>query len=61
VDLGIRNLRLLTNNPQKRVGLEGYGLHFVERVPIEVPANPENHRYLSTKRDKLGHMFSSLP
>jgi 3,4-dihydroxy 2-butanone 4-phosphate synthase/GTP cyclohydrolase II len=61
VDLGIRNLRLLTNNPQKRVGLEGYGLHFVERVPIEVPVNPENHRYLSTKRDKLGHMFSSLP
>jgi 3,4-dihydroxy 2-butanone 4-phosphate synthase / GTP cyclohydrolase II len=61
VDLGVKNLRLLTNNPKKRVGLEGYGLHFVERVPIEVPANPENHRYLSTKRDKLGHMFSSLP
>jgi 3,4-dihydroxy 2-butanone 4-phosphate synthase/GTP cyclohydrolase II len=61
VDLGIKNLRLLTNNPRKRVGLEGYGLHVVERVPIEVPANPENHRYLSTKRDKLGHMLSSLP
>jgi 3,4-dihydroxy 2-butanone 4-phosphate synthase/GTP cyclohydrolase II len=61
VDLGVKNLRLLTNNPQKRVGLEGYGLHFVERVPIEVPSNPDNHRYLSTKRDKLGHMLGSLP
>jgi 3,4-dihydroxy 2-butanone 4-phosphate synthase/GTP cyclohydrolase II len=61
VDLGVKNLRLLTNNPKKRVGLEGYGLHFVERVPIEVAANPENHRYLSTKRDKLGHMFTALP
>jgi 3,4-dihydroxy 2-butanone 4-phosphate synthase/GTP cyclohydrolase II len=61
VDLGIRNLRLLTNNPTKRVGLEGYGLHVVERVPIEIPPNPENHRYLSTKRDKLGHMLTSLP
>jgi 3,4-dihydroxy 2-butanone 4-phosphate synthase / GTP cyclohydrolase II len=61
VDLGVHNLRLLTNNPKKRVGLEGYGLHFVERVAIEVPATPENHRYLSTKRDKLGHILSSLP
>ncbi|MGH7311644.1 MAG: bifunctional 3,4-dihydroxy-2-butanone-4-phosphate synthase/GTP cyclohydrolase II, partial [Candidatus Rokuibacteriota bacterium] len=52
-------LRLLTNNPKKRVGLEGYGLHFVERVPIEVAPTPENHRYLSTKRDKLGHILSS--
>jgi 3,4-dihydroxy 2-butanone 4-phosphate synthase/GTP cyclohydrolase II len=60
VDLGVKNLRLLTNNPRKRVGLEGYGLHCVERVPIEVPANPDNLRYLSTKRDKLGHMLSSL-
>jgi 3,4-dihydroxy 2-butanone 4-phosphate synthase/GTP cyclohydrolase II len=61
VDLGVKNLRLLTNNPQKRVGLEGYGLHFVERVPIEVPPNPDNARYLSTKRDKLGHLLTSLP
>jgi len=61
VDLGIRNVRLLTNNPKKRVGLESYGLRIVERVPIEVPVTPDNHRYLSTKRDKLGHMFSSLP
>ncbi|HEV8615004.1 MAG TPA: bifunctional 3,4-dihydroxy-2-butanone-4-phosphate synthase/GTP cyclohydrolase II [Methylomirabilota bacterium] len=61
VDLGLRNLRLLTNNPAKRAGLEGYGLHVVERVPLEVPANPENRKYLSTKRDKLGHLLSSLP
>jgi len=59
VDLGVRNLRLLTNNPKKRVGLEGYGLHVVERVPLEVAPTPENHRYLSTKRDKLGHILSS--
>lgn len=61
VDLAVKNLRLLTNNPSKRVGLEGYGLHFVERVPIEVPVNPENHKYLSVKRDKLGHLLTSLP
>ncbi len=59
VDLGVKNLRLLTNNPKKRVGLEGYGLHFVERVPLEVAPTAENHRYLSTKRDKLGHILSS--
>ncbi len=58
VDLGVKNLRLLTNNPKKRVGLESYGLRIVERVPIEIPATPENHRYLSTKRDKLGHLLS---
>ncbi len=61
VDLGVRNLRLLTNNPKKIVGLEAYGLHFVERVPIEIPANHANLKYLSTKRDKLGHLLSSLP
>jgi 3,4-dihydroxy 2-butanone 4-phosphate synthase/GTP cyclohydrolase II len=61
VDLGVRNLRLLTNNPKKRVGLESYGLRIVERVPIEIPPTPENARYLSTKRDKLGHLLSSLP
>jgi 3,4-dihydroxy 2-butanone 4-phosphate synthase/GTP cyclohydrolase II len=60
-DLGVRNLRLLTNNPKKIVGLEGYGLHFVERVPIEIPANEANRKYLSTKRDKLGHLLTSLP
>ena len=61
VDLGLRNLRLLTNNPTKRAGLEGYGLQVIERVPLEVPSNPENRRYLSTKRDKLGHLLTSLP
>ena len=61
VDLGVRNIRLLTNNPKKIVGLEGYGLHIAERVPIEVPANEANRKYLSTKRDKLGHLLSSLP
>jgi 3,4-dihydroxy 2-butanone 4-phosphate synthase/GTP cyclohydrolase II len=61
VDLGVRNHRLLTNNPTKRAGLEGYGLQVVERVPIEVPSNPENRKYLSTKRDKLGHILTSLP
>src|SRR2546422_913290 len=61
VDLGVKNLRLLTNNPKKIVGLEGYGLHIAERVPIEVPATDANLKYLSTKRDKLGHLLSSLP
>jgi 3,4-dihydroxy 2-butanone 4-phosphate synthase/GTP cyclohydrolase II len=61
VDLGLKNLRLVTNNPAKRAGLEGYGLTVLERVPVEVPANPENRKYLSTKRDKLGHLLSSLP
>ena len=60
VDLGLKNLRILTNNPAKRAGLEGYGLQVVERVPLEIPANPENRRYLSTKRDKLGHLLPSL-
>jgi 3,4-dihydroxy 2-butanone 4-phosphate synthase/GTP cyclohydrolase II len=59
-DLQVKNLRLLTNNPKKIVGLEGYGLHFVERVPIEIPANDANRKYLSTKRDKLGHLLSFL-
>ncbi|HXG05371.1 MAG TPA: bifunctional 3,4-dihydroxy-2-butanone-4-phosphate synthase/GTP cyclohydrolase II [Candidatus Binatia bacterium] len=60
VDLGIRRLRLLTNNPKKRVGLEAYGLSIVDRVPLETPSTPDNHRYLSAKRDKLGHLLSSL-
>ncbi len=55
VDLGVRKIRLLTNNPRKIVGLDGHGLEVVERVPIEVPPRRENHRYLATKRDKLGH------
>ena len=55
VDLGLSEIRLLTNNPAKRAGLEGYGLHVVERVPIVVQANEHNIRYLETKRTKLGH------
>ncbi len=54
-DLGISKLRLMTNNPKKRVGLMGYGLEIVENVPIEIKPNPHNEKYLKTKRDKLGH------
>ena len=57
VDLGIRRLRLLTNNPCKIAGLEGYGIEIVERVPIVIPANEHDKRYLATKRDKMGHIF----
>jgi 3,4-dihydroxy 2-butanone 4-phosphate synthase/GTP cyclohydrolase II len=54
-DLGVRKMRLMTNNPRKRTGLVGYGLEIVENVPIEIPANTHNQRYLQTKKDKLGH------
>lgn len=57
VDLGIKNIRLMTNNPKKLVGLQGYGLKNVERVPIEVGCKVENEHYLKTKRDKMGHMI----
>ena len=57
LDLGVRQIRLLTNNPKKVVGVDGYGLRIVERVPIQIPANENNRRYLSTKRDKLGHLL----
>jgi 3,4-dihydroxy 2-butanone 4-phosphate synthase/GTP cyclohydrolase II len=60
VTLGVRKMRLLTNNPRKIVGLGAYGLQVVERVPIEVPPNASNVRYLSTKRDKLGHMLGQV-
>jgi 3,4-dihydroxy 2-butanone 4-phosphate synthase/GTP cyclohydrolase II len=56
-DLGIRKIRLMTNNPKKVVGLQGYGLVIVERIPIEVPPNKLNEKYLKTKRDKLGHLI----
>ncbi len=58
VNLGVRRLRLLTNNPRKVAGLEGYGIEIVERVPIEVAHRPENRRYLETKRSKLGHLLA---
>jgi 3,4-dihydroxy 2-butanone 4-phosphate synthase/GTP cyclohydrolase II len=54
-DLGLTTIRILTNNPKKISGLEGYGLTVVEQVPIEVPPNAENRRYLVAKRDKLAH------
>ena len=53
--LGVHKMRLLTNNPTKRVGLESYGLEIVENVPIEVIPNEYNERYLKTKRDRMGH------
>ncbi|CAN5243687.1 bifunctional 3,4-dihydroxy-2-butanone-4-phosphate synthase/GTP cyclohydrolase II [soil metagenome] len=59
-DLGLTTIRLLTNNPRKMEGIEAYGLTVVEQVPIEVPANEENQRYLDVKRDKLGHALGKL-
>jgi len=56
-DLGVRKMKLLTNNPAKRVGLEGYGLQIVERVPLRPTIHPENENYLRTKRDKMGHLL----
>ena len=56
-DLGVRKMRLMTNNPKKVVGLNGYGLDIVERVPLEIDPNEINARYLRTKRDKLGHLI----
>jgi 3,4-dihydroxy 2-butanone 4-phosphate synthase/GTP cyclohydrolase II len=58
VDLGLSSLRLLTNNPRKRVALEAYGLSFSDIIPLEVAPNEHNRRYLETKRDKLGHLLS---
>lgn len=60
VDLGVSTMRLLTNNPTKRAGLEGYGLSIVERVPLESEPTSENLRYLQTKREKLGHLLETL-
>ncbi|MDE2732624.1 MAG: bifunctional 3,4-dihydroxy-2-butanone-4-phosphate synthase/GTP cyclohydrolase II [Bacteroidota bacterium] len=59
-DLGVRKLRLMTNNPKKRVGLGGYGLEISECVPLEVPPNHENIAYLRTKRDRMGHTLKNL-
>jgi 3,4-dihydroxy 2-butanone 4-phosphate synthase/GTP cyclohydrolase II len=57
VDLGVRKMRLLTNNPRKLIGIDGYGLELVEQVPIRIDPNPHNASYLRTKRDKLGHLL----
>ena len=59
-DLGISKVRLLTNNPRKIVGLEGYGLKVVERVPIEIQSKPENSKYLCTKKVKMGHILTGV-
>jgi 3,4-dihydroxy 2-butanone 4-phosphate synthase/GTP cyclohydrolase II len=60
VDLGVRSMRLLTNNPSKRAGLEGYGLSILERVPLETRPNARNIEYLRTKREKMGHLLTHL-
>jgi 3,4-dihydroxy 2-butanone 4-phosphate synthase/GTP cyclohydrolase II len=57
VSLGVKKIKLLTNNPKKVVGLQGYGLDIVERIPIEMLPNENNEKYLKTKRDKLGHLI----
>jgi 3,4-dihydroxy 2-butanone 4-phosphate synthase/GTP cyclohydrolase II len=57
VDLGLETIRLITNNPKKIVGLEGYGLKITDRVPIEIPPVIENFEYLKTKKDKMGHLI----
>ena len=56
-DLGVRKMRLITNNPGKRAGIEGYGLQIVDRVPIEVEPNDRNLEYLRAKKEKLGHVL----
>ena len=60
VNLGVKNIRLMTNNPKKVVGLEGYGINIVERVPIEVEPTKSNIKYLQTKREKLGHLLENI-
>jgi 3,4-dihydroxy 2-butanone 4-phosphate synthase/GTP cyclohydrolase II len=60
LDLGVRQIRLLTNNPKKVVGVDGYGLRIVERVPIQITPNQSNRRYLQTKREKLGHLLDEI-
>ena len=60
VDLGLSTIRLMTNNPRKIVGLEGYGLKVTRRVPLEIPANKSNRKYLRTKKEKLGHLLEQI-
>jgi 3,4-dihydroxy 2-butanone 4-phosphate synthase/GTP cyclohydrolase II len=59
-ELGLHEIRLMTNNPRKFVGLEGYGLKIVGRMPLEIPASDASRRYLKTKKDKLGHLLRSV-
>jgi 3,4-dihydroxy 2-butanone 4-phosphate synthase/GTP cyclohydrolase II len=60
VDLGVRRMRMITNNPVKRAGVEGYGLKIIERVPLEIEPNESNRKYLQTKKDKLGHVLKLM-
>ncbi|MCM8783053.1 MAG: bifunctional 3,4-dihydroxy-2-butanone-4-phosphate synthase/GTP cyclohydrolase II [Candidatus Omnitrophica bacterium] len=60
VDLGLKNIRLLTNNPRKLIGFQGYGLKIVERVPLEIPAHSFNYHYLKIKKEKLGHYLNGI-
>nr|HOO46940.1 bifunctional 3,4-dihydroxy-2-butanone-4-phosphate synthase/GTP cyclohydrolase II [Deltaproteobacteria bacterium] len=57
VSLGVRKMRMMTNNPKKIIGLEGYALEIVERVPIEIPPTEQNKKYLQTKKEKMGHIL----
>ena len=59
-DLGVQKMRLLTNNPAKVTGIDGYGLEIVERIPIEIPPTPEDRFYLQTKKNKMGHILNNL-
>jgi 3,4-dihydroxy 2-butanone 4-phosphate synthase/GTP cyclohydrolase II len=59
-DLGLKNIRLLTNNPRKIVGLDGYGLKVIERISLEIEPNPLNLHYLKTKKEKLGHQLDNI-
>jgi 3,4-dihydroxy 2-butanone 4-phosphate synthase/GTP cyclohydrolase II len=60
VQLGLHRIRLITNNPRKIVGIEGYGLKVVERVPIEIAPRADNEKYLRTKKSKLGHLLKKV-
>jgi 3,4-dihydroxy 2-butanone 4-phosphate synthase / GTP cyclohydrolase II len=60
VNLGLKKIRLITNNPRKIVGIEGYGLEVVERVPIEITPQDSNVHYLRTKKAKLGHLLNNV-
>lgn len=60
MDLGLKRIRLMTNNPKKVVGLEGYGLEIVDRVPIVIEPNPYNERYMKTKEHRMGHLLHLL-
>ena len=59
-DIGLTTIRIMTNNPDKRIGIEGYGLKVVDRIPLETSPNEYNARYLATKRGKLGHLLSEI-